>query len=257
MGFFPNLDNAPREGAELPRKRGLARLWEMLSRDFMSFFKAGFLALLGAVPFMAGLAFALYSHVAVFALLAGLLGGALAGPQLCGLADTILRSARDEPGFWWHIYKRSWRRSARASLLPGALGGALLSSQIFMLFHAGALGLNPVTGAALVAGFLLVLGLSVYVWPLLALMELPFPLLVKDAALLFLGQLPRSAAALAIEGAYWGVIIWFFPLAVSLLPFTNVWLPTVPAILLVYPGIESAFHIEEQLRQMDGGARDE
>ena len=93
------------------------------------------------------------------------------------------------------------------------------------------------------------MGLSTYLWPLLALMELPFPLLIKDAALLFLGQLPRSAAALAVEVLYWAVVIWFFPLAAPLLPFTSLWLPTLPAVLLIYPGIETAFRIEENLRE--------
>lgn len=248
MEFFSNNGRAPQEGAELPRKRGLARLWEILSRDFMSFFKAGFLALLGVAPLIAGTIFALSAGTMVLAPVLGLVGGLVAGPELCGLADTILRSLRDEPGFWWHVYKRSWRRNARAALLPGALGGALLSCQIFLLFHAGALGVTPAAGAALLTGLLLLLGLSAYLWPLLALMELPFPLLIKDTALLFLGQLPRSLAALAVEGLYWGAVIWFFPLAAPLLPFTNLWIPTLPAVLLVYPGIESAFHIEEKLQ---------
>ena len=33
----------------------------------------------------------LYSHVLIFAPIFGLLGGAIAGPELCALADTILR----------------------------------------------------------------------------------------------------------------------------------------------------------------------
>ena len=133
--------------------------------------------------------------------------------------------------------------------LQAVLAGALLSTQIFLFVHAGALGITAPVEAALVAGFLLLTGLSTYLWPLLALMELPFPLLIKDAALLFLGQLPRSAAALAVEVLYWAVVIWFFPLAAPLLPFTSLWLPTLPAVLLIYPGIETAFRIEEKLRE--------
>lgn len=249
MGFFSDDCEAPREGTELPRKRGLPRLGELVIRDFMSFFKAGFLALLGAVPFIVGTILALYARQMVMAPAAGLAGGLIAGPQLCALADTILRSLRDEPGSWWRVYRRSWRRSARAALLPGALAGALLSTQIFLFVHAGALGITAPVEAALVAGFLLLTGLSTYLWPLLALMELPFPLLIKDAALLFLGQLPRSAAALAVEVLYWAVVIWFFPLAAPLLPFTSLWLPTLPAVLLIYPGIETAFRIEEKLQE--------
>lgn len=245
MGFLPNHDRAPER--DLPRKTGLARFWETLSRDFWDLFRAGFLALLGCVPFLLGLMYALASHVLLFAPLLGLLGGVAAGPELCGLADTVLRGLRDEPGFWWRTYRRAWVRNARASLLPGALGGALLAAQVFLLFHAGALGISTLTGAALAAGILLVLAVSLYLWPQLALMELSFPQLVKNSGLLFIGQLPRSAAALAIIAAYLGLMARFWLFAPAVLPLTNLWLPVLPALFLIYPGINRTFGIEEKL----------
>lgn len=244
MGFFSNYDEIPQEGQ--PTKRGLARLWEVLGRDFMSLFVAGFLALLGMLPLAGAAVFALYARRTVLAPVLGLAGGLIAGPQLCALADAILRSLRDDSGSWWRSYRQSWRRSARAALLPGALGGALLSTQIFLLFYANVLGSPTPVGVALMTGLLLTLGLSSYLWPLLALTELPFLRLVKNAALLFLVQLPRSLAALAVVGLYWGAVLWFFPLAAPMLPLTNLWLPTLPAVMLVYPGIERAFHGEEK-----------
>lgn len=245
MGFLPNHERAPEQ--ELPRKSGLSRFLELLGRDFWKYFRAGSLALLGAAPFLIGMAFALQSHVLIFAPLAGVIGGAIAGPGLCGLADTILRGLRDEPGFWWHLYRRAWKRNAKASLLPGALGGGLLSVQVFLLFHAGALGLGTAMGGALAAGVLIVLGLSLYVWPQIALVELPFPLVLKNAALLFLGQLPRSLAALAILAVVFGLGIQYFYVSVTLLPFVNFWLPVFPALFLIYPAINGAFKIEETL----------
>lgn len=247
MGFFPDFDREGPEG-DVPRKTGLPRFWEVLSRDFWDIFRAGFLALAGGVPFLIGLAFSLTSHVLLFAPVCGLVGGAVAGPQLCGLADTILRALRDKPGFWWHTYRRAWKRNARDALLPGAVGGLLLSTQMFLLFHAGALGLRTAAGAGLIAGVLLVLAISLYFWPQLALMELPFLRLVKNALLLFLGQLPRSTGALAILAGYLGLMARFFTLAVTLLPFTNLWVPIFPALFLIYPGIDRNFKIEEQLR---------
>ena len=192
--------------------------------------------------------FSLTSHVLLFAPVCGLVGGAVAGPQLCGLTDTILRALRDEPGFWWHTYRRAWKRSARDALLPGAVGGLLLGTQMFLLFHAGALGLSTAAGAGLIAGVLLVLAISLYLWPQLALMDLPFLQLVKNALLLFLGQLPRSIGALAVLGGYLGLMTRFFTLAVTLLPFTNLWVPVLPALFLIYPGINQNFRIEEQLK---------
>ena len=248
MGFYPNLNKeAPEE--ELPRKKGFARLWELLDRDFSRFFRAGFLALLGCVPFVIGTAFAITSHVLLFAPAAGFIGGAIAGPGLCGLADTILRSLRDEPGFWWHTYRKAWKRSAKSALLPGAVGGLLLGTQIFLLFHAGILGLSTAAGAGLTAGVLLVLAVSLYLWPQLALMDLTLFQLLKNSGLLFLGQFPRSIAALFILACYIGLVLRFFLFAVSLLPFLNLWLPVLPALFLIYPGINENFQIEKKLNR--------
>lgn len=232
---------------DFPQKRGIFRLWETLSRDFWDLFRAGFLALAGCIPFLLGMAYSLSSHVLIYAPITGLLGGALAGPQLCALADTVLRGLRDEPGIWWRKYRRAWANSAKASLLPGAVGGTLLSVQIFLLFHAGALGLNTMAGAGLVAGVWIVLGLSLYLWPQLALMDLSFPQLLRNSGLLFVGQLPRSLGALAILAGYLGVMVRFYLFVSPLLPITNLWLPVLVALFLIYPGIEDNFQIKERM----------
>lgn len=250
MGFLPDYDReGPGVPPDAPRKQGFPRLMELLGRDLWDIFRAGFLAALGCAPFLFGLFFAIVNQASLLALAFGLIGGLIAGPELCGFADTVLRALRDEPGFWWHIYKRSWRRNAKAALLPGAAGGALLAAQTLLLVHSGTLGFSPAMAALLTAGILITLGLSLYVWPQLALMELPFGQMLRNAALLFIGQLPRSLGALAITAAYWGVVLWFFPLAVNLLPFTNFWLPGLPALMLIYPGIEKNFRIEEKIRR--------
>ena len=253
MGFFPKLDReGPGFDPNAPRKTGFARFGELVSRDTSNLFRAGFLALVGCLPFLVGIAFAISSHVLLFAPVIGLVGGALAGPGLCGLADTVLRSLRDQPSMWWDVYREAWKRSAGASLLPGAVGGVLLGTQIFLLFHAGALQLDTWTGSALAAGILLVLAISLYLWPQMALMELSFPQLVKNSALLFIGQLPRSVAALAILTVYLAAAVWatlrFLILAAVLVPLVNLWLPVLAVLLLVYPGINENFQIEEKLR---------
>ena len=249
MGFLPNYDReGPGIAPDAPRKTGLPRFWETLSRDFWDVFRAGLLALAGCLPFLVGAAFSLHSHVLLFAPVCGLLGGAIAGPELCVLAASILRGLGDEPGFWWHTYKRAWKRNARASLLPGAVGGLLMSMQVFLLFHAGALELSAGAGAGLAAGLLLVLAVSIYLWPQLALMDLNFFQLLKNSGLLFLGQLPRSIAALAVLAGYLGLMLRFFPLSASLLPLLNLWCPALPALFLIYPGIRENFRIEENFQ---------
>ena len=63
------------------------------------------------------------------------LGGMIAAPQIVGLNDTILRTLRDEPGYWWETYRHTWKRNLKESLLPGAVCGLLLAMELFSLCH--------------------------------------------------------------------------------------------------------------------------
>ena len=111
------------EGAEInpdtPRKKGLARLFEILSRDLDGIFLSGALAMLVCVPAAILAGIALWLGSLPLCLLAAVAAGWLVGPALTGLYDTILRALRDEPGFWWHTYKRAWKQNFRSSLVPG------------------------------------------------------------------------------------------------------------------------------------------
>ena len=135
MSFFQQSYEKPGPGVErdTPRKTGFARIVEVLSRDFFSFWKASALLLVSCIPLAVGMRIALLTGNAFVLLLAAALGGMIAGPQLCGIADTILRSLRDEAGFWWHTYVQAWKRNARFCLLPGAVMGILVGMQFFVL----------------------------------------------------------------------------------------------------------------------------
>lgn len=233
-----------------PRKKGLARLFEILGRDFGSFFKAGFLAFVGMIPFLFGMILAVLSHAVIFVIIAGLVGGMIAAPQLCGMADTVLRSLRDEPGYWWTTYRRAWKRNAKACLLPGAVFGLVIGMQVFTLFHMDTLGTSVASWAILIAGMVLVLGMLTYILPQLALLEMPLSGILKNAVLLFLGYLPRSIGAIAVQVVYWGAFLLLFPLSVYILPFTNLWLPMVPSMLIIYAPMEKSFNLEATIKEM-------
>ena len=89
-----------------------------------------------------------------------------------------------------------------------------------------------------------------YIIPQLALLDLPLSGILKNSLLLFLGYLPRSVGAIAVQLAYWGLFLLYFPLSVFILPFTNLWLPMVPGLLIVYDALEKSFHLEETIKQM-------
>ena len=65
MGLFFSSDRFTRPGPgvrpDAPRKKGVARLAEIMGRDMWNFFRAGFLAFLGCLPFIIGMFFAVHA----------------------------------------------------------------------------------------------------------------------------------------------------------------------------------------------------
>lgn len=249
MGLFtPNyLREGPGVPVNAPRKKGFARLLEVLGRDFKSFYIAGFLAMVSALPFCLGVWFAVQTHALAPLALAGVLGGMLMGPQISGLADTVLRSLRDEPGYFWATYRRAWKQNVKASLLPGALFGLAVAGQLFCF----TLGQMPgiLYGAMLVISVFLAVGLSLYMFVQIPLMDLPFPRLLANAALLLVGNLPGSLKALAAILVYAFLCWGFYPLTLLILPVTlGVWFPVLLAVMGVYPGLDRILHIEEKIK---------
>ncbi|MGN0976154.1 MAG: hypothetical protein ACI4OL_09130 [Gemmiger sp.] len=253
MGLFSS-DRYSRPGPGVredePRKKGLARVWEVFCRDGWSIFRAGLLAILSSIPFIFFVALSITEHVLLYLLIGGLLGGMIAGPQLTGVADTVLRALRDEPGYWWATYKRAWKRNWKASLLPGAVVGLVFALQLFTLYHMDVLGLSASMMVVMLIALLLALGLSIYIWPQIALVDLSFGAVLKNALLMFLGYLPRSGGAVLIQAVYWAPVLLLFPATLVFLFVTGVWLPMFLGIFVVYPPINKAFHVEEEIQKI-------
>ena len=251
MGLFHSNFDKPGPGVapDAPRKKGAARFFEILGRDFSTIWLAGILALVSSLPFALGLWFSVETHSLIPLLAAGILGGMLAAPQIVGLNDTILRALRDEPGYWWETYKRAWKRNAKASLLPGAVCGLLLALEIFTLFHLDIRENMPLVASSFVA-IILLAGLSQYIYAQVALIDIPFGGLLKNSLMLFLGYLPRSALGVLWQLVYWGVIALFWPLTGFVMILTSLWVPCLLSLMGIYPALEKSFNLEETIKAM-------
>ena len=237
----------PGVGPDTPRKEGFARLTEVIERDFLDFYKAGFLALAGAIPLVIGVIFAVRTNSFLPLVLSGLFGGMIAAPEVVGMFDTILRSLRDEPGWWWGTYRKAWKRNAAASLLPGALFGLLLSVQVFALYL-----LSDDIGRVLLLalGGLLTLGLTVYVFAQLTLMNLSFGAMLKNAVFLLIGNLLDSGVFLLWFAVYVFVIWYLYPVSAVLLLLGGIWFPALAGLVKIYPILDETFEIESRLKTL-------
>ena len=248
MGLFFNYTRpGPGVSPDEPRKKGFPRIWEMVSRDYVRFWLSGIINVVFTLPFVFAVGYAYATHSLLLALLAGILGGMIAAPSFLGLADTLLRSLRDEPGFWWYRYHAALKRSWKSTLLPGALMGTVFSVQYFTLRHLYLLDGGIGMFLCQILSILLSLGLFAWGLPQQTLMELSFPALVKNCFLLFFRYFKKTLLATAILLAY-AIAVWvLFPGSVFLLLSAGLWLPLLCAMQVIYPTLDQTFRIEETL----------
>lgn len=226
------------EGVEPPEKKGLLRVMELLDRDGTKYFKAGLWALLGLIPFALAVLLTITSGGLILLLLC-VPAGMLAMPQLTAAADTVMRSMRNEVGWWWwDTYKDVWKRNFRASLLPGALGGLLVGLQIVCFYFLTQVE-NPGADFWLVlAATVVSTALTQFYLPMLVCMDLPFGALMRNCFVLLLSHPIRALLAAAVQVAYWGAILVWFPLTLVILSMTSVWLPMLLAYSILYPALD-------------------
>ena len=254
MGFlFPDY-NKPGPGVdpEAPRKRGVFRLWEVFSRDYWFIMLTGLLALAGMLPFIAGTLIAYRTHSLLIMFLAGLAGGIIAAPGICGLADVLLRCLRDEPGFWWYRYKTAMKRNWKGSLLPGVLFGAVFSIQCFTLLHLSQSGSGIGMFMCQIVSMLVSVSLFLYVLMQIALMELPLKKMLKNSIWLSIRYLPKTLLVSLSQLVYWLAIVLFFPVTATIMLLTSIWFPLLIAFVGLYPAVDDVFQIEKRLHEEQG-----
>ena len=240
--------NTAENGCE--KKKGLLRLFELVDRDLPKFFKAGVLAFAGLIPLMACTAAAVVSGSPL--LLAGnILCGMIAAPQLCAAEDTVMRSLRDEVGWWWwESYRAAWKRDLRASLLPGAVFGLLYSVEIWLLYSIARMDDPSGDFFLLLAAAVLSLAVTGSFLPMLVCMDLPFGALMKNCFFLFFSHPLRSAAAALVCLLYAGVILLWFPLTLVLFFLGSVWLPMLLSALILWPALDAHFSLSAAYQKL-------
>lgn len=248
MLFHPNYNRpGPGVSKDEPRKKGVARFIELMGRDFSSYWLAGLAAGLCMLPTAVCAILAAATGALIFVLLGGAFG-ALGGPAMAGLYDTILRTLRDEPGYWWHVYKRAFKRNAKSAVGPGIVNGLFVCLQVYcvwLMLHIPDAPL-AVWVCMILSAFLFTALLTLY-WAQLALLELPVRDMLRNSVFLLFGCLPRAAGAALFQLAYWVLVALFFPVSFLVFLLTGLWLPAVLALQTLYPALDQAFEIENRL----------
>ncbi len=249
--FRPFGNEEPRRDAR-GRLVGIDRYQDVLGRNWKRFLLSGLCTLAGFLPFAAGVAYAILSSSVLVLLPAGILGGAVAGPFLAGLYDTVLRALRDAPGSWGENYRKALRQNWRGALLPGALTGLFLATGAFagmMLFAWSAVWPSVGTICIYLFSWLLFFAISTLYWPQFVLFEQSNLVRLRNLLLLALTYFWRVLGTAALQLAFWLLMVLFAPWTLLLLPVAAIWFIVFETLFLLYDDLEKAFHLEEQIAE--------
>lgn len=247
--FRPYQTGEPRRDAQ-GRLVGIDRYQDVLGRSWKRFFLSGLAALAGCLPLAAGVGYAILAGNVPALLAAGLAGGAVAGPFLACLYDTVLRALRDAPGTWAQNYRRAWAQNRRAALAPGALTGLFLGAWVFagtMLFLGGALRPDAVGVLVYLFSFVVFVALSTLYWPQLVLFRQRPGVRLRNALLFALKYFWPTLGVAALQAAWWVLMVLFAPWTLLLLSFAGVWFDLFVALFLLYGRLDEAFSIEKSI----------
>lgn len=234
------------------RKSGFPRYREVLEFSWKDFIKVGFITLLFHIPLAAGLTYAVLSRSLLAAVLFGAAGGAVAGPGYACLVDLILRRLRDDKGDWWVCWKRAMGQNWRDALLPGACQGAFLGIIVFggALMLWGAAPITPATVVFLLLATVIVIMLMTVWWPQVVLFSGVNTLVQQKNTLLFILKYPwKTLRSALVQLVWWAVMFLFLPWTAFVVPVLGIWYILFLALHLVYPSLDEAFRIEEQIEE--------
>jgi len=254
MGFFtPNFNKAgPGVSKDEPRKKGIRRFFEIITREFRDLIKVNLLFFLCALPSMALFTWGLLGNLEIVLFLsvpaAFPVGGAITASFFC-----ITKMLRDDPGFLWDDFKRKFFENLRQAYLPGILTVAFLYIQIFFFWLPIIADWEVAETSWIITAlvlFLFVLMIAPYVFLQFAYIRLRTFTIVKNSIFLALSNLGRSLMGLIFGLLPWAAMFMFFPITLvfsPIIPFFFFILSWLLALMWIWPVFDKHFSVEETL----------
>ncbi len=256
MGFFNNFNGMGPEGAPAPEPRtALGRFWRIYTHHTLGLLGSGFLAAVTALVYIASLFLAIQTHGLIFVLIGGPLGGAIAMPQIVGVADTALRGIRGEAGFWWMKYKAAWKRNLKQSVYFGLLVGFLCSFQYFMLLHSQ--DISMFVFAMMLTGMFITVSVASWSVPQIALMELPLRRILLNSLTLSARHPLKTLLVVVITFVYWLAMVALYPFSLLFYVLFSFWFPMLICLMIMWRPLDETFEITEKIEELNAQKRAE
>lgn len=258
MGLFIWDHDRPGPGVpkNAPRKTGPARFFEILGREFGNLIKLNLLVFLCSLPALALFAaamiclFAGYGTLFLLLALLAVVTGGMVGPAYTTMCALIAKMLRDDPGFFWHDFKKKFKENFRGTFGPGMLFSLLAGAQLFVFFFY-VLSDQTIDPLMLVGCVLITLLLALaapYYFTQAACLELRPVALLKNSLILAFARLPRSFAGALLGPGLLVVQLFFLPVSIIVTLLLGYAIPCLLNLMWIWPVIDKTFRIEETLK---------
>jgi len=258
MGIFSRNFDKPGPGVskDEPRKKGAARFFELLFRDFWDLIKINMIfcicPLLSIIVFIFGFLF-LYPSIAF--IISFILALALAFPvggALTALVYYITKMMRDDPSYVWYEFRRKFKENYKQAAPVGIAYTAFIYTQIMLwsLLVMGEVGGDILLLLVSLISLLIFGMITPYIFMHLAYVELNTAGILKNSMLMSFGYFPRSFMGAILSGSIWIVFALFFPaslIAIPLVGLVGVSLSILLCMSWVWRPFNLHFKIEETL----------
>ncbi|MDR2599567.1 MAG: hypothetical protein LBC73_04755 [Oscillospiraceae bacterium] len=263
MPIFSRNFNKPGPGVpkDAPRKKGVARFFELLFRDFFDLVKLNLLFSMVALPSFIVFVFnimGVFGEFSLFILLVSLILAYPIGGALTAYVYYITKMMRDDPSYVWYEFKRKFKENHKQAAVTGLISTMFVYTQIFVWFsfyvatsiEGGTIDLFLML-TSLIALFVFTM-IVPYVFMQFSYLELNTLKVFRNSVMLTFAYLPRS-----FMGAVQGLIIWIIfalqmPYSIMMLPFVLIVFISLSMLLglsWVWKPFNEQFEIEETLKK--------
>ena len=268
MGIFSRNFDRPGPGVrkDEPRKKGFARFFELLTRDFGDLIKLNLLFCICIVPTVAALIIgSIWINIGIAFIIAVLFAFPVGG-ALVAYIYYITKMMRDDPSYVWYEFKRKFLENYKQAAPIGMLCTAFIYAQIWIWasLWGALLAEQPFTDHIwfLIAFLSIIIFFSIapYLFMHVAYIKLKTRQIIKNSVLMAFGYFPRSLMGALTGCSLWIVFVLFLPASIMFLPVVLlivVSLSLLMSLMWVWPPFNKHFTVEETLSKRQGEEEEE
>lgn len=269
MGLFSRNYNKPGPGIpkDMPRKKGAARFFELLLRDFSDLVKLSLLISLIALPSVVMFVLAAWFYIfgapemgvnLIFMLLSLVFAFPIGG-GLVACYFNITRFMRDDPSYVWFDFKRKFKENYKQAAPMGMVCTLFVYWEILLWLQMYyAMVTEQYTGGLwmiilVVLSLLMFFMITPYIFMHYAYVNLRTWPILKNSLLMSFAYLPRSFMGAVLGSAIWVLIALTVPASLLALPFVPLILVSLSMLMQlswVWPPFDKFHNIEETLIKM-------